>query len=154
MGYGEPVPAPLPRVEDSEQFKIEKTVYGYLLGVDYIPRRKYSAIFLKGTDAEVKLLMQEFPNHRPPIKPSSEAELRPHATPIDKATGEPAVILSATASEPEGNTAQAVGGYYAGVLFKENYFFKLRKTAGTWTIESVKQNKLPEDALQPDGRNN
>ena len=99
---------PRPPLETREEFKIEQVVYAYLLEQDIWSERDYSAVFLKGSDEEVAALMQRFPNHVPPLKPSTAADVQPNQTPRDKQTGKPGVILSATASEPTGERAEAI----------------------------------------------
>jgi len=124
-------------METREEFKIEKVVYAYLLERDIWRERDYSAVFLKGSDEEVAALMQRFPNHVPPLKPSTAADVQPNQTPRDKQTGKPGVILSATASEPTGDRVEAIGNYYGGALYSGMYVFELKRVEGEWRIESV-----------------
>jgi hypothetical protein len=126
-------------ITEREEFKIENAVYRYLFGLGFWQHQPYSAVFLAESDREVKARMEAFPNHVPKIKPSSQASLLPQSTPIDKETGSPAVILAATAAEPAGDRAHAVGSYYAGALIRGRFAFSVRNTDGQWTIESVKE---------------
>ena len=128
---------PRPPLETREEFKIEQVVYAYLLEQDIWSDRDYSAVFLKGSDEEVAALLQRFPKHVPPLKPSTGADVQPNRTPRDKETGRPGVILSATASEPTGDQAEAFGNYYGGALFSGMYVFELRRVGGEWRIENV-----------------
>ena len=48
------------------------------------------------------------------------------------------MILSVDALEPEGNTVEAIGKWYAGDAVTGHYTFSLKKVDGEWTIESVK----------------
>ena len=95
--------------DDPAMFEIKTAVYRHLFGLGFWRQREYSATFLQGSDAEVEKFMRVFPEQRPKIKRSSLAELRPYSTPIDRETGQPAVILSATGASIEGAVAGAVG---------------------------------------------
>jgi hypothetical protein len=128
---------PRPPLETREEFKVEQAVYAYLLNQDIWTERDYSAVFLKGSDEEVEALLRRFPNHVPPLKPSTAADVHPNRTPLDKETGKPGVILSATVSEPAGNKAEAIGNYYGGSMFSGMYVFELQKDGDEWVIESV-----------------
>ena len=138
-------------VEESEEFKIQTAVYRYLLGLSFWKTQEYSAVFLQGTNREVRAQLRQFPNHIPKIKPSSQADLRPHSTPIDKETGKPAVILTASGSEPEGEVTEAVGSYYAGAMIRSMYFFTLKKVNGQWAIQTVKEVASPGQLSKPPG---
>ena len=125
--------------EDTDDFKIKQTVIAYLLERHFWEDGDYSAIFLGGDDAEVAALMRKFPDHKPPIKPAYYADLRPNRAPLDKGTGKPGIILSAeTSEEPTGDTADAIGRWYAGDMVSGVRVFSLRKTGANWVIESVK----------------
>jgi hypothetical protein len=145
FGLGSSRQGDFAKPEDREVFAIQVAVYRHLFGLGFWKQREYSATFVQGDDKEVRRFMQEFPNQVPKIKPSSVAELLPHSTPIDKETGQPAVILVAEASEPDGDVAAAVGSYYAGAMIRQKFFFKLRRIEGRWTIETVKEITTPEE---------
>lgn len=121
-----------------DSFKIELAVYGYLLQRHFWDDGEYSAIFVQGSDDAVDAMIQEFPNHFPPIKTSDRVQLRPNRAPIDKDTGRPAMILSVDALDPEGDTVQAIGRWYAGGAVSGFYTFALKKTGDDWVIESSK----------------
>jgi hypothetical protein len=130
---------------DRERFQIETAVYRHLFGLSFWSQRRYSAVFVQGDEQRVRRFMAEFPGQVPPIKPTAVAELRPHSTPVDTTTGQPAVLLVATASDPEGDQAGAVGTYYAGAMIRGKFFYTLKSQGGTWVIETVKEIKNPVD---------
>ena len=127
-----------PRLEKDDSLKVEVAVYGYLLQRHFWDAGEYSAIFLQVDDAGLKAMRRTFPNHIPPIKAAYRAELRPGRTPVDKDTGGPAMILSVDALEPEGDTVEAIGRWYAGDAVTGFYTFELKKNGAEWVIESVK----------------
>ena len=126
------------KLRRGDEFKIEAAVYGYLLGRHLSDQAEYSAIFLEGSDAEVAALIQKFPHHVPPIKPSNRIELHPNQAPIDKDTGKPALILGAKAMDPTNGVSEAIGTWYAGGAVSGLYAFVLTKIDGEWTIQSVR----------------
>jgi hypothetical protein len=125
-------------LESRDDFKIEMAVYGYLLEKHPWDNGEYTAIFLEGSDAWVTALIRKFPNHVPPIKPSSRVQLRPNQAPIDKDTGKPALILSAKAMDPTNDVSEAIGTWYAGEAVSGLSAFVLVKVDGEWTIQSAK----------------
>ena len=134
-----PAAPPQPqRLEKDDLLKVEIAVYGYLLQRHFWDTGEYSAIFLQADEAEVKTIRRAFPNHNPPIKAATHAELRPGRTPMDKDTGRPAMILSVDALEPERQTVAAIGRWYAGDAVTGFYTFALEKSGADWVIESVK----------------
>jgi hypothetical protein len=126
------------KLNNQDLFQVEVAIYSYLLQRHFWDDGDYSAIFLQGDDDEVAAIMKKFPNHVPPVKPSYRAELKPNRTPVDKETGKPAMILSVDTLDPEGDTVQAVGKWYAGGAVSGYYTFDLRKIGGDWEIQSVK----------------
>ncbi len=144
LGIRAEAPAPMakpsekPKLNKEDLYKVEMAIYSYLLQRHFWDDGEYSAIFLQGDDDEVDALMKKFPNHVPPVKPSYSVDLKPNRTPVDKETGKPAMILSVDTLDPEGDTVQAVGKWYAGGAVSGFYTFALRKTGGDWEIESVK----------------
>jgi hypothetical protein len=144
LGIRAEVPAPASKLPERQKlnqedlFKVEVAVYSYLLQRHFWDDGEYSAVFLQGDDDEVGTLIKAFPNHVPPIKPSYQADLKPNRTPMDKETGKPAMILSVDTLDPEGDTVQAVGKWFAGGAVSGFYTFDLRKTADDWAIENVK----------------
>jgi len=129
---------PMQKLEAGDEFQIEAAVYGYLLGRHFTDQNEYAAIFLEGDDARVAALIRRFPNHVPPLKPSHRVELHPNQTPIDKDTGQPAMILSAKAVDPTNGVAEAIGTWYAGPAVSGLYAFVLVKVDGEWVIQSAK----------------
>lgn len=126
------------RLEEVDLLKVETAVYGYLLKRHFWDAGEYSVVFLQTDDAEVTAIGRTFPNHIPPIKGADRAELRPGRTPVDQDTGKPAMILSVEALEPEGNTVEAIGRWYAGDAVSGFYTFHLKKNGAEWVIERVK----------------
>ena len=126
------------KLSKTDLFKVEVAVYHDLLQRHFWDNGEYSAVFLQGDDDEVDALIKEFPNHVPPIKRSSSADLRPNRTPMDKDTGKPAMILSVDTLDPVDNTVQAVGKWYAGGAVSGFYTFALKKDGADWVIESAK----------------
>jgi hypothetical protein len=129
--------APPQKLKDTDAFKIDEAVYGYLLQKHFWDNGEYTAIFLQGEDAEVDAIRRDFPNHVPPVKSSKRAKLHPNRTPIDRDTDKPAMILGVDASEPVNGTVEAVGTWYAGGAASGHYTFSLKKVNGEWMIESV-----------------
>jgi hypothetical protein len=126
------------KLETRDDFRIETAVYGYLLEKHPWGSGEYTAIFLEGSDDWVTALIRKFPDHVPPIKPSSRAQLRPNQAPIDKDTGKPALILSAKAMDPTNDVSEAIGTWYAGGAVSGLCAFVLVKVDGEWTIQSAK----------------
>ena len=137
-----PAPRPAkpekPTLTKQDLFKVELAVYHELLQRHFWDNGGYSAVFLQGDDDEVDALIKEFPDHVPPIKRSSSADLRPNRAPLDKDTGQPAMILSVDTLDPVDDTVQAVGKWYAGGAVSGAYTFNLHKTGGGWVVESAK----------------
>jgi hypothetical protein len=79
--------------------------------------------------------MKKFPQHLPPVKMSYHALVRLNQTPLDKDTGQPAMILSADMDEPnpDGSVA-AIGHWFASGAVSGFYAFTLQKTAGEWRV--------------------
>jgi hypothetical protein len=144
LGPRAEAPAPAPKkteklkLNKEDSFKVEVTVYRYLLQRHFWDTGEYSAVFLQGDDDEVDALIKEFPDHVPPIKQSYRADLRPNRTPVDKETGKPAMILSVETLDPVDDMVQAVGKWYAGGAVSGFYTFDLKKSGTDWVIESVK----------------
>ncbi len=138
--------APVPATKEPEKqklgkkdlFKVEVAVYSYLLQRHFWDDGGYSAVFLQGDDDEVDTLIKAFPNHVPPVKRSYSADLQPNRTPVDKETGKPAMILSVDTLDPEGDTVQAIGRWYAGGAVSGFYTFTLKKDGADWVVESAK----------------
>ncbi len=126
------------KLEDTDEFKIDAVVYAYLLQRHDWNAGGYTAIFLKGSDAEVARMMRIFSDHVPPIKSSERAELHPTWAPIDRDTGKSAVILSVDAMDSTNGMVEAIGRWYAGVLMSGFHVFELGKIDGEWKVQSVK----------------
>jgi len=126
------------KLSSADALKVELAIYGYLLQRDFWATHEYTAVFIQGDEAEVAMLQQQFPNHVPPVKTPDRALLQPNRTPVDKDTGRPAMIFSVETADPEGDSVQAVGRWYAGGAMAGFYQFDLKKTGDDWTIQSVK----------------
>jgi hypothetical protein len=132
-------PAAQPQMEKVDESKIELAIYGYLLERHFWDLANYSAVFLQGDDEQVAALMKKYPNHVPPIKPSSHARIRSHKAPVDKDTKKPAMILTTEVNEPNADgSVDAVGRWYAGDAVTGFRAFHLVKTNGDWEITDVK----------------
>jgi hypothetical protein len=137
-GRLDPWTQPLALLEEKDQFKIKEVVYGYLLQRDFWGEGAFSAVFVKENVMATDALIQRFPDHVPRIKPSDRLRLSPGSSPIDRDTGQPAMVLDAIVSEPVGSSAEAVGTYYAGPAVSGKYVFSLKRVDDQWRIESVK----------------
>jgi hypothetical protein len=127
-----------PEVTDvSDDFKIEKAVYGYLLGKHPWNSGEYTAIFLTGSDDRVAALIKSFPKQVPPLKPNERMERSPKQAPIDKETGKPGIILSAKAIDPTNGVSEAIGTWNAGEAVSGLCAFVLMEIDGEWIIQSV-----------------
>ena len=124
-------------LEEKDPFKIKEVVYGYLLQRDFWAEGAFSAVFVKENVRETDALIQKFPNHAPRIKPSDRLRLSPGSSPIDQETGRPAMVLEAIVSEPVGDSAEAVGAYFAGPAVSGKYVFELKRLDDQWRIESA-----------------
>ena len=138
MAATSPVSSEKAKLSKDDEFKVEVAVYGYLLQQHPWDSGTYSAVFLQGSDEEVDALIQKYPHHVPPIKPSDRAGLRLNQAPLDKDTGRPAIILSVEIQEPAGDAVRATGKWYAGDAVTGSYNLNLRKTDGNWQIENPK----------------
>jgi len=135
---GKPSESRKPEVTDvSDDFKIEKAVYGYLLEKHPWDSGEYTAIFLTGSDDRVVALIKKFPKHVPPLKPNDRVQRSPNQAPIDKDTGKPGLILSAKAVGPTNGVSEAIGTWYAGEAVSGLSAFVLVKVDGEWIIQSV-----------------
>jgi hypothetical protein len=123
--------------EVSDDFKIEKAVYGYLLEKHPWNSGEYTAIFLTGSDDRVASLIRTFPKHVPPLKPNDRMERSSSQAPIDKDTGKPGLILSAKAVGPTNGVSEALGTWNAGEAVSGLYAFVLVEADGEWIIQSV-----------------
>ena len=133
-----PGPPPKKTLEQQDRTKIDLEIFGWLLQRHFGDDGAYSAIFLQAEEAETAALMKLYPAHVPPIKPLQRVELRPGKSPLDRETGQPAMILSVDALDPEGDTVEAIGKWFAGDAVTGFYTFTLRKSGDEWHIESVK----------------
>jgi hypothetical protein len=130
--------APLKKLDREDLLKIDRAVFGCLLQRHFWDDNEYSAVFLRGDADEVAALINEFPNHLPPVKADDRLEARPNRTPVDKDTGRPAIILSVDVLDPVDNTTQAIGKWYAGGAVSGFYTFSLQKNGDDWLIQSFK----------------
>jgi hypothetical protein len=127
------------RLEKADELKIEQQVFGYLLERHFWDLADYSAVFIQADDAQIKALIAKYPDHVPPVKPSSHAEVQPHLTPMDKDTKKPAMILSAEINEPNADgSVDAIGRWYAGDAVTGFRAVHLTKLNGDWQIAEVK----------------
>jgi hypothetical protein len=144
LGSRAEAPAASPKKQEKQKlskqdlFKVEVAVYSDLLQRHFWDNGEYSAVFLQGDDDEVDALIKAFPNHVPPVKRSYSADLQPNRTPVDKETGKPAMILSVDTLDPEGDTVQAIGKWYAGGAVSGFYTFTLKRNGVDWVVESAK----------------
>jgi hypothetical protein len=140
LGVRAEAPAPAKpekqKLSNDDLHKVEVAVYRELLQHPLWEAGNYSAIFLQGDDDEVTALIKAFSNHVPPIKESSNADLRPKQVPLDKETGKPALILSVETQEPAGNMVQAVGKWFAGDAVSGSHVFILHKSGDDWLVEN------------------
>ena len=128
----------VPKLAKEDLFKVEVAVYSYLLRGKTWEAGDYSAVFVQGDDDELDALMKEFPHHVPPLKPSFDADMRPNRTPLDRQTGQAAMILNVDTRVSGADQVQAIGKWHAGGTVSGFYSFSLRKIGGDWVIESVK----------------
>jgi len=134
-----PSASPQKHLEKADQLKIEQIVFGALLEGHFWDASDYSAVFLQADDAQVSALMQAYPHHNPPIKPSYHALLQAHKTPLDKDTDRPAMILSVDVNEPnDDDSVNAIGRWFAGDAVSGFHLFTLKKVEGAWQVVSVK----------------
>ncbi len=128
---------PKPGLSKMDQMKIEMQVFSSLLNRHFWDDGEYTAIFVQADDAELKMLQNKFPKHKPPIKPNYLADLRPNQMPRDKDTGRGAMILSVDVNEPEPDgSVQAIGRWYAGGAVSGFYTYVLMPKDGDWEIQN------------------
>lgn len=127
------------QLERADELKIEQVIFGYLLERRFWDLADYSAVFLQTDDPQVAALMKKYPDHVPPIKQSSHAEIRANQAPLDKDTDKPALILSVDVNEPNPNgSVDAVGRWYGGDAVTGFRSFHLTKLNDDWQITDVK----------------
>lgn len=127
------------RLAKPDQQAVEQLVFGDLLGRNLVAASEYSAVFIQADDPQVTALMQQFPQHQPPIKMSIQADLRSKQKPLDKDTGKPALILSAEAGEVMADDSVTVIGRWSGVgATSGSQAYVLKKTGDQWQIVSGK----------------
>jgi len=132
-------PAAQKRLDKADELQIEQSVFSYLLERRLWDLATYSAIFLQADDAQVAALMNKYPDHVPPIKPSKRAKLKSHRPPLDRDTKKPAMILTVEVNEPNlDGTVDAVGRWYAGDAVTGFRAFRLQKGDAGWQITEVK----------------
>ncbi len=133
------VNSPLPTLFRADDHKIDMVVFGYLFEHHPWQGGEYSALFLQADDEVVTALIQQYPNHVPPIKLSTHLDLRENQAPLDKDTGKPVMILGVDVGDPTADgTVDVVGRWYAGRAALGEYKFKLKKSGDDWTIVTVK----------------
>ena len=133
-----PVAPPKKTLEQQDRIKVDLEIFGWLLERHFGDDGAYSAIFIQAEEAETAVLMKHFPGHVPPIKPLQRVELRPGKSPLDRDTGRPAMVLSVGALDPEDETVEAIGKWFAGEAVTGFHTFQLKKSGEEWHIESVK----------------
>lgn len=127
------------KLDKADEMKIEQAVYRYLLDQHLADVSGYSAVFLQADDAQVAALMQQFPDHIPPIKPSDRALIEAHRAPLDKDTGKPALVLSVEVTEPNADgTVDAAGRWSGSDADSGFHAFRLQAVQGGWQIMEVK----------------
>ena len=127
-----------PNLSDSERQEVEIEVFSWLLDRPIGDDPVYSAIFLQVDPPTTTILMRQFPAHQPPLKPLWHISVRPGQSPLDKDTGQPAVILSVDMLDPENGTLVAVGKWSAGDAASGFHTFTLHRSEAGWRIQSVK----------------
>ena len=132
------VAPPQKKLEQQDRTKVDLEIFGWLLQRHFGDDGACSAIFLQAEDAETAVLMKHYPAHVPPIKPLRYLELRPGKSPLDLDTGRPAMILTVEALDPEDETVEAIGKWFAGDAVTGFYTFQLKRSGEDWQIESVK----------------
>ncbi|HTL71945.1 MAG TPA: hypothetical protein VL863_01485 [bacterium] len=122
-----------------EEQKVDLIVFGYLLDRHLWEDGDCTALFVQADDVVVDALIKKYPTHVPPIKQSSQIDLRSSQSPLDKDTGKPAMILGADVGDlkPDGSL-DVTGRWYAGGEMQGRLTFSLKKTGADWTIVSVK----------------
>jgi hypothetical protein len=126
-----------PSLSKADEVKVEKQVFSDLLTRHFWDDGGYTAIFLQAEDKEFEELQAKFSDHKPPLKPSYRANLRPNMTPLDKDTGKPAMILSVDVNEPEPDgSVMAIGRWYAGPAVTGFYSFLLKKNGSDWEVQN------------------
>lgn len=134
-----PLPAPVaPALKREEIQQVEREIFVWLLQRPLGDDQDYSAVFLQADERMTAGLMKQFPAHIPPIKQLWHLQTRLNQSPLDKDTGQPAVILSADVLDPEEGVVQAVGKWFGGAAAAGFHTFELRQHDGDWRIESVK----------------
>jgi len=124
--------------ENTDSFKIETAVYGYLLEKHPWGDQPYAAIFLGGNEDRAAAMIEKLPKSALPLKPASRANLRPNQAPIDADTGKPALLVTARALGPTNGVSEAVGTWYGGGDDSGLLAFVLIEADGRWTIQSAK----------------
>ena len=128
-----------PSLDKADEEKIQRTVFSCLLERHFWEDDDCSAVFLQAGEAVEKALIEKYPRHQPPLKPSYHAQLRDNQTPLDRDTGRPAMILSVDVSEPnDDGSVTAIGRWYAGGAVSGFYAFTLVKSEGDWRIQTLK----------------
>jgi hypothetical protein len=133
-----PAAPPKKTLEPQDRIKVDLEIFGWLLQRHFGDDGAYSAIFPQADNDEVAVLMKHYPAHIPPIKPLWRVEMRPGKSPLDRDTGRPATVLSVNALDPEDETVEAIGKWFAGDAVTGFYTFQLKKSGEEWHIESVK----------------
>jgi hypothetical protein len=132
-------PAIAKSMSKDDEKKIQTAVYEYLLKHHPWEGSDYSALFLQADDDVVDAFIKKFPKLIPPIKPSSDVELRRNQPPLDKDTGKAAIILGADVGElNEDGSVDVTGRWDAGGSVRGTCSFLMKKSGDDWTISSVK----------------
>ena len=130
------------KLSKEDSFKVEVTVYRYLLQRHFWDNGEYSAVFF--CRAMMMKWMRSSRNFRIMSRQSKRVTGRICGRTerlVDKETGKPAMILSVETLYPVDDTVQAVGKWYAGGAVSGFYTFNLKKNGTDWVIESVKEQK-------------
>lgn len=123
----------------TDQQKIDLLVFSNLLERHFWGDGTYSAFFIQADDDVVAALIQKYPNHIPPVKPSDHLDLRSNQIPLDRDTGLPVLILSAEPGELQTNGCVAVTSrWYGGAAASGSCVLSLKKTGDDWAVASVK----------------
>lgn len=125
-------PPKKPALSAEEIRRIEQLVFERLLNGHFGDDGSYTAVFLQADESQTKVLKEKFAKHQPPVKQLWHSDIRAGFTPLDKDTGQPAIIFSCEIGEPEGGSLTALARWYAGEAVKGFYLITFRQTSHGW----------------------
>ena len=139
--FADPAAAVVPKepgLKKSELDQIEVAVFSDLLSRHFGDDAHFSAVFITAEESRTPTLAKQFPQHLPPLKSWWHLDQRPGMSPLDRDTGQAAIVLSADVADPENGIVIALGKWFAGPSVSGFYTFALKKEGGIWAIQSVK----------------